>query len=300
MFMGKREKHMNTIVVKALAKINLAIDVLSKREDGYHEIDMVTIPLKLHDSVEITPFPQHANMETYLYCTDPTIVCDESNLAYKALNAMRDSFRVNGNFRMTINKRIPVEAGLGGGSADAAAVIKALDNFMHDSPEDKDRIEHNLAMGIGSDVPFCLYDKPSRVQGRGEVLIPIEVKYPYHVLIVKPNVGLSTKSVYEAYDLVHDEIKHPDIPALIKALREDDEEGIRTHLVNVLSVPAIKALPLIQELLDKMTLMGLTMNGMSGTGSACFALHKDKKTLERAKNIFEKDGFDCYLTEFAI
>jgi 4-diphosphocytidyl-2-C-methyl-D-erythritol kinase len=291
---------MNTIVVRALAKINLAIDVLSKREDGYHEIDMITIPLKLHDSVEITKFPANSKMETYLYCDDPTIVCDESNLAYKALNAMRENFRVNGNFRMCIHKRIPVQAGLGGGSADAAAVIKALDNYMTDSVEDKKRIEDEVALSVGSDVPFCLYDKPSRVQGRGEVLLPIKVKAPYQVLIVKPNIGLSTKSVYDAYDLVLDEIKHPDIPSLIKGLEEDDETLIRENMVNVLSVPAIKALPLIQDLLNDMTTMGLTLNGMSGTGSACFALHKDRKTLERAMNIFVKKGFECYLTEFAI
>lgn len=291
---------MNTIVVKALAKINLAIDVLSKRDDGYHEIDMVTIPLKLHDSVEITPFGNHSKMETYLYCDDPTIVCDESNLAYKALNAMRDNFRVNGKFCMSIHKRIPVQAGLGGGSADAAAVIKALDNYMDEPIEDKEKIEQELALKIGSDVPFCLYDKPSRVQGRGEILTKIDVKTPYHVLIVKPNIGLSTKSVYEAYDLISDEIEHPNIEELIEGLKEGDEEKIKKNMVNVLSVPAIKALPLIQDLLDEMTKMGLSLNGMSGTGSACFALHKDKKILERANNIFLKEGYECYLTEFAL
>ena len=291
---------MNTIVVKALAKINLAIDVLNKRSDGYHEIDMVTIPLKLHDSIEITPFPAHSQLDTYLYCDDPTIICDESNLAYKALNAMRENFRVNGNFQMMIHKRIPVQAGLGGGSADAAAIIKALDNYMHDSAEDKKRIEEELALQIGSDVPFCLYDKAARVKGRGEQLEFIKVKHPYHVLIVKPNIGLSTKSVYEAYDLIEEEVKHPNIPALLQALEKDDEKGIKDNLINVLSIPAIKALPLIQDLLDKMNKMGLVLSGMSGTGSACFALHKDKKILERAKNIFEKDGYECHLTEFAL
>lgn len=295
----KVTNNMNTIVVRALAKINLAIDVLSKREDGYHEIEMVTIPLKLHDSVEITPFPPNSKTETYLYCDDPTIVCDESNLAYKALNAMRDGMRVNGKFCINIHKRIPVEAGLGGGSADAAAVIKALDNYMKTSVEEKKEAEEKIALSIGSDVPFCLYDKPSMVKGRGEILQPIKIKYPYQVLIVKPNVGLSTKSVYEAYDLIDEkEIKHPNINALIKALEEDDEEGIASNLVNVLSVPAIKSLPLIQNLLDELTSMGLKMNGMSGTGSACFALHKDKKLLERAKNILSKEGYNCYLTEF--
>lgn len=291
---------MNTIIVKALAKINLAIDVLGKREDGYHTIDMVTIPLKLHDSIEITPFPAHAQMDTYLYCDDPTIVCDESNLAYKALNAMRDNFRVNGNFRMMIHKRIPVQAGLGGGSADAAAVIRALDNYMHEPAEDKDKIEQKLALQIGSDVPFCLINKPARVTGKGEGLTPIKVKCPYNCLIVKPNIGLSTKSVYEAYDLIEEEIKHPDIEALIKALEIDDEKGIKENLINVLAVPAIKALPLIAQLLDRMNTMGLSLSGMSGTGSACFAIHKDKKLLERAKAIFEKDNYECYLTEFAL
>ena len=290
---------MNTIVIRALAKINLAIDVKGKRKDGYHTIDMVTIPLKLHDSVEITPFPNGAHLETYLYCDDPTIVCDESNLAYKALNAMRDNFRVNGDFRIMIHKRIPVEAGLGGGSADAAAVVKALDIYMHDNPEDKDKIERALSLKIGADVPFCLYDKPSRVEGIGEVLTPIKVGYPYPVLIVKPNVGLSTKSVYEAYDSVG-EVKHPDISALIKALEVDDEKAIEANMVNVLEVPAIKALPLIQDILNDMKRMGLVLSSMSGTGSACFALHKDKKLLERAKGVFEKKGYSCYLTEFAL
>lgn len=291
---------MNTIVIRALAKINLAIDVLGKREDGYHKIDMVTIPLKLHDSIEITPFPANSGLETYLYCDDPTIVCNESNLAYKALNAMRDNFRVNGHFRMMIHKRIPVQAGLGGGSADAAAVIKALDNYMHDSNENKDEIERKLALSIGSDVPFCLYNKTCRVEGIGEKLTPIKVKHPYHVLIVKPNVGLSTRSVYEAFDMCECEIKHPNIEELINALEIDDEDKIEKNLINVLSVPAIKALPLIQELLDKMKIMGLKLSGMSGTGSACFAIHKDKKLLERAFNIFNKDNYECYLTEFAL
>lgn len=291
---------MNTIVIRALAKINLAIDVLGRREDGYHEIDMVTIPLKLHDSVEITPFPKTSHLETYLYCDDPTIVCDESNLAYKALNAMRDNFRVRGDYQIMIHKRIPVEAGLGGGSADAAAVVKALDNYMPDSKEDKEKIENELALKIGSDVPFCLYDKPSRVQGIGEKLTPIKVKCPYAVLIVKPNIGLSTKSVYEAYDLVTEEVQHPDIPALIKALEEDDEKTIEANMINVLEIPAIKALPLIQDILDQMKTMGLTLSSMSGTGSACFALHKDRKLLERAKGVFERKGYSCYLTEFSL
>ena len=172
---------MNTMIVRALAKINLAIDIKKKREDGYHEIDMVTIPLKLHDSLEITPFPSYSHFETYLYCDDPTIVCDESNLAYKALNLMKQHGRIEGNFQMMIHKRIPVEAGLGGGSADAAAVIRALDKYKKNKEADLEGIEEKIALEVGSDIPFCILNKPCRVRGIGEVLDPIKVKTNYHV-----------------------------------------------------------------------------------------------------------------------
>lgn len=288
---------MDTFVVRALAKINLAIDVLDKREDGYHDVDMVTIPLRLHDSVEITP--QDPKFDTYLYCDNPTIVCDESNLAYKALDAVHKAYQTMGSYRIFIYKKIPVEAGLGGGSADAAAIIKALDHY-HQKVDKNSEMMQKLALGIGSDVPFCILDKPARVEGRGELLTEIKVAYPYNVLIVKPDYGLSTRSVYEAYDQVKEGIEHPNIPELIEALKNDDEQMIEKNLVNVLSVPAIKALPLIGELLDKMRSMKLNLCGMSGTGSACFALSKDRHLLERASHVFEKDGYQCYLTQFAL
>ncbi len=288
---------MNTIVIRALAKINLAIDVLDKREDGYHDIDMVTVPLMLHDSVEITPLP--GSFETYLYCDDPSIVCDESNLAFKALDAMRNSFKFDGHYRIFIYKKIPVQAGLGGGSADAAAVIRALESHVIKSGDNLDKI-NELAMNIGSDVPFCFYDRPARVGGKGERLDFIKVAYPYFVLIVKPDFGLSTKSVYEAYDNIKEGIHHPNIEALIHALEVDDTDGIKKNMINVLSVPAIKALPLIGELLEEMEMMNLSLCGMSGTGSACFALSKDRRQLEKAAHLFEKEGYQTELTQFVV
>jgi 4-diphosphocytidyl-2-C-methyl-D-erythritol kinase len=288
---------MNTLVIRALAKINLAIDVLDKRSDGYHSIDMVTIPLKLHDSIEMTRLPSGGN--TYLYCDDPTIVCDESNLAYKALDATRKAYHADGEYRLFIYKKIPVEAGLGGGSADAAAIIKALRPLIPGDVENV-RSETELAISIGSDVPFCLFDKPARVRGKGEQLDFIKVATNYSVLIVKPNFGLSTKTVYEAYDLISESIPHPNIPELIDALGKGDEASIQKNLVNVLSVPAIRALPLIGDILAQMRSMGFPLCGMSGTGSASFALSKDRKALERASHVFEKAGYNVTLTEFAL
>ncbi|MFA6829719.1 MAG: 4-(cytidine 5'-diphospho)-2-C-methyl-D-erythritol kinase [Bacilli bacterium] len=286
---------MDTIVVRALAKINLAIDVLGRKENGYHDIDMLTVPLKLHDSVEITPLGNTG--DTFLYCDDPSIECDESNLAYKALEEINKTFSIKGNYRILLYKKIPVEAGLGGGSADAAAVIRALDHFIPASAEKNQKI-NELAMRIGSDVPFCLLDKPARVRGIGEIIEPIKVKIPYFVMIVKPNYGLSTKSVYEAYDLIEDSIRHPNIDELIQGLETGNEDLIKKNMINVLSVPAIKALPLIGDLLEEMVMMDLPLCGMSGTGSACFALSKDRRHLERAAHIFEKEGNNVIISQF--
>ena len=287
---------METIVVRAFAKINLAIDVVGKRDDGYHLVDMVTIPLKLHDSVEIQA--QQNGGDTFLYCDDPSLVCDESNLAYKALNLVQNNFYVKGAYTIFIYKKIPVEAGLGGGSADAAAVIRALARYIPEEQKEKEKKIMSLSTKIGADVPFCLVNKPCRVNGIGEKLTPIKVAYPYHVLIVKPNLGLSTKSVYEAYDRIQDEISHPNIDQLLVGLEKGDEELIKHNMANVLSAPAIKALPLIADLLEEMQMMNFPLSGMSGTGSACFALSKDKHLLERAAHVFEKEGNLTYLTEF--
>lgn len=287
---------METIVLKAFAKINLAIDVVGRRDDGYHLIDMVTVPLKLHDSIEIQK--QAEGGDTFLFCDDPTLVCDENNLAYKALNSMQQNFKIDGAYTMYIYKKIPVEAGLGGGSADAAAVIRAIERYIPEDSKEKYEKIQKLSVKIGADVPFCLMSKPARVTGIGEVLTPIKIKYPYYVLIVKPNIGLATKTVYEAYDNIKDDIKHPDIDKLLLGLETDDVNLIKENMINVLSVPAIKALPLISDLLEEMEMMNLPLSGMSGTGSACFALSKDKKLLENASHIFEREGHSTYLTQF--
>ncbi len=290
---------MQETIVRAYGKINLAIDVKGKREDGYHDVDRITIPLKLHDSIEISPFHSYNDNDTYLYCDDPTIICDESNLAYKALDYRRENHQVKGSFQILIHKRIPVRAGLGGGSADAAAVRHAVEHYNKD--KGKEEIERKLAVDVSADVPFCLINRPCRVQGKGEILTPISVKDSYLVLVVKPKVGLSTKSVYEAYDLVpEEEIKHPDIEALRKGLKDGDENLIKENRINVLEIPAVKALPLIKDILEGRTKLGLPLNGRSGTGSACFALSKNKKTRETAARFFEAKGYEVYTSEFLL
>ena len=298
------------IVVPAYAKINLAIDVVGKKKkSNYHYLDMVMIPVLLHDTIELSIISNPTSFFSCLYCDDPNIDCDESNTAYKALSIYQDLNEVDTKFKIFIYKRIPVEAGLGGGSADAAAVLKALYKFTSKDNGltlakthplyDKNILA--IAPKIGADVPFSLLNKPAHVTGIGEIMEPIEVKNAYNVLIVKPKGGLSTGHIFRLYDETsHDNIKHPNIKELIKGLKEDNEELIQNNLLNVLTFNAIDELPIIEDILEKFKSFNLPMSGMSGTGSSCFALNKDKKKLVKAKRYFQKMGCDAILTKFII
>lgn len=283
------------MIVQAYAKINLALKVLDKREDGYHNIDILTIPLELHDTLEVVEIP--FNAQTYLTCDDPTIVCDENNLAYIALNKMKQKYsnELKRNYHIHIYKRIPTEAGLGGGSADAAAIITVLCKILKIDPHSPEIIE--LASSIGSDVPYCLFNTPCRIKGVGETVCPIELKKSYYVLLVKPQKGLSTKKVYQKYDEEEKKCECNCIEKLECCLTTDEPLD-DNYLVNALQQPAISLLQDVDDILNKMDEVGLKLNAMSGSGSACFALHEDKHVLENKIEMFEKLGYECYLTSF--
>lgn len=282
------------MILKAPGKINLALDVINKRDDGYHNIDTVSIPIALHDCLEITELIQ--GNETYLTCDDLSLVCDESNLAIQAYRAMQENFGLKRPFRIEIYKRIPIEAGLAGGSADAAAVMRAVSRYLKPVPT-FDRLAA-VGAAVGSDVPFCLLNKPSRVQGRGEILTPVSVKKAYHVLIVKPRQGLSTEEVYAVAD--GKTVRHPDIEALIDALKTGDEPKIAANLINSLEEAAISLCPAVADILGQFKLLGFRMYSMSGSGSACFALAEDVRLLQYSAKFFASKGYKTYLTSFNI
>ncbi len=277
------------MIIKAPAKINLAINVLSKRPDGYHDIDIVSLPLMLHDSIEITEYPSKCG--TFVTSDDTSLLCDESNLVYIAYREMKKEFNFACSFRIHIYKRIPLEAGLGGGSADAAAVIKGLVKLKKLKIDDDKLIE--IAKKIGSDVPYCLFNTPSRIKGMGEDVKPISVKKKYHVLLIKPLQGLSTKDVYELSDNIPCE--RQDISLLEKALKDGDDSGVEKYMINGLQPAAIKLLPEIETIIEKLKAENLRMIMMSGSGSTVFALSDDGKTLEKIAKKFD-DDYDVFLT----
>lgn len=271
------------MIIKAFAKINLAIDVKKKDENGYHDIDMVTLPITLHDILEMEQLISRHGI--FITSDDPSLICDEGNLAFKALKAMEDNFSFSKGYRIQIYKRIPMNAGLGGGSADAAGIIRAICKLYNMDAHDPKIIK--VARSIGSDVPFCLLNKPARVLGTGENIIPLDSKLDYHVIIVKPHKGLSTKDVYEKYDTIpEEEREHPDISALIKAIKIGDEQKMFENMKNGLYKPASLLCPVISGILNDFKKMGFPLYSMTGSGNACFALSKDLEQIEKAKNYF--------------
>lgn len=271
------------MIIKAFAKINLAIDVKKKNENGYHDIDMVTLPITLHDVLEMEQLISRHGI--FITSDDPSLICDEGNLAFKALKAMEDNFSFSKGYRIQIYKRIPMNAGLGGGSADAAGIIRAICKLYNMDAHDPKIIK--VARSIGSDVPFCLLNKPARVLGTGENIIPLDSKLDYHVIIIKPHKGLSTKDVYEKYDTIpEEEREHPDISALIEAIKIGDEQKMFENMKNGLYKPASLLCPVISGILNDFKKMGFPLYSMTGSGNACFALSKDLEQIEKAKNYF--------------
>lgn len=271
------------MIIKAFAKINLAIDVKKRDENGYHDIDMVTLPITLHDVLEMEQLISRHGI--FITSDDPSLICDEGNLAFKALKAMEDNFSFSKGYRIQIYKRIPMNAGLGGGSADAAGIIRAICKLYNMDAHDPKIIK--VARSIGSDVPFCLLNKPARVLGTGENIIPLDSKLDYHVIIIKPHKGLSTKDVYEKYDTIpEEEREHPDISALIEAIKIGDEQKMFENMKNGLYKPASLLCPVISGILNDFKKMGFPLYSMTGSGNACFALSKDLEQIEKAKNYF--------------
>lgn len=271
------------MIIKAFAKINLAIDVKKRDENGYHDIDMVTLPITLHDILEMEQLISRHGI--FITSDDPSLICDEGNIAFKALKAMEDNFSFSKGYRIQIYKRIPMNAGLGGGSADAAGIIRAICKLYNMDAHDPKIIK--VARSIGSDVPFCLLNKPARVLGTGENIIPLDSKLDYHVIIIKPHKGLSTKDVYEKYDTIpEEEREHPDISALIEAIKIGDEQKMFENMKNGLYKPASLLCPVISGILNDFKKMGFPLYSMTGSGNACFALSKDLEQIEKAKNYF--------------
>ena len=283
---------MNEISLKALAKINLGLDVVRRREDGYHEVRMIMQTIHLYDRLEIKKTGSaDITMETNLSFL-PT---NENNLVYKAAKLLKDEFEIKEGVHVNLKKHIPVAAGMAGGSTDAAAVLYGINRMFGLGLSKKELMERGVK--IGADVPYCLMRGTALAEGIGEDLsaLPPMVKCP--VLIAKPSVNVSTKFVYENLKL-DDTTVHPDIDALVADIQAQDLKKIAADMGNVLETVTIPNYPVIADIKQHMLEHGAINAMMSGSGPTVFGLFEKEETAQEAFTAMKQSGLakQVYLT----
>ena len=259
---------MDKIQLKALAKINLGLDVLRRREDGYHEVKMIMQTIGLHDDMEIrktkTPGIQ---VKTNLYYL-PT---NENNLVYKAAKLLMDEFQIQDGVSIQLKKRIPVAAGMAGGSSDGAAVLWGINQMYGLGLSMQALMERGVR--LGADVPYCIQRGTALAEGIGEKLSVLPPMPKCTILIAKPGISVSTKFVYEnlhANDLKPEQ--HPDVDSMIEAMRQKDLGLLCSRMGNVLETVTIPAYPVINEIKRTMMDNGAIGSMMSGSGPTVFGI----------------------------
>lgn len=275
---------MDEISLKALAKINLGLDVLGKREDGYHEVRMVMQTIHLYDRVEIkkTRSP-HIHVETNLYY----LPVNEDNLVYRAAKLMKDEFQIKEGVRIVLQKFIPVAAGLAGGSSDAAAVLVGMNRIFNLGLKQNKLME--LGLKIGADVPFCIMRGTALAERIGEKLTALPPMPKCPVLIAKPAISVSTKAVYEGLKL-YDGMEHPDIDGVIEGIQQKDLKGVASHMGNILETVTIPMYPVIEDIKKLMLENGALNAMMSGSGPTVFGLFPNEKEIRRAYEALKQSG----------
>ncbi|MGX8680028.1 MAG: 4-(cytidine 5'-diphospho)-2-C-methyl-D-erythritol kinase [bacterium] len=260
--------------IRANAKVNLALDVVRKREDGYHELHMIMAPITLHDLIIIEPIREGISLTTNV----PHIPVDERNIMYKAAQLMKERYEIKQGVRMHCYKHIPTQAGLGGGSADGAAVMRAMNKIFHLHISYEELAQEGKS--IGADIPFCIYNKTAVVQGIGEQLTFLENNLQPLLLLVKPRRGVSTKRCFETLSI--EGSRHPDIDGMKDAILNQDYEGLVAKLGNSLEAPSLAMVKEIATIKEEMLAFGLDGALMSGSGSCVFGLTNDPEILQRA------------------
>lgn len=276
--------------VKAFAKINLYLDVISKREDGYHNLEMVILPLELHDLIHIEYLPYL--IDSYITCDHVDLQETKYNLITKTIQKLREIYKFKQNFNISVHKEIPIKAGLGGGSSNAASTMKALNKILNLKMDEK--AMKDVAVTLGADVPYCLINKPSIVRGIGDEIKEINIKHQYFVLILKPEQGLSTKHVFEFSDTLN--LEHGNISDVVTALENGDDKLLAKAMFNSLEKASIEMAPIIQEYKDMLRNDGFEMVLMSGSGSSVYALTTDKNFAKTMYHKYERKGYEVYLT----
>lgn len=256
------------IQLKALAKINLCLDVLRKREDGYHEVRMIMQTIGLYDELELRKIKQPGiQVRTNLYY----LPANENNLVYKAAALLMEEFHITDGISIQLQKKIPVAAGMAGGSSDAAAVLWGMNQMYSLGLSRKELMERGVR--LGADVPYCILRGTALAEGIGEKLKPLPPMPKCYILIARPGISVSTRTVYE--NLHAGELRpeqHPDVDAAIRDIRNRDLAGLSAHMGNILEEVTIPDHPVIDRIRQCMKKEGALGAMMSGSGPTVFGI----------------------------
>ena len=264
--------------LKAYGKINLGLDVVRRREDGYHEVRMIMQTVRVYDAIELNRTEEEGiRLSTNLYYLPD----NENNLGYRAAKLLMDEFGIRDGVEIKMKKFIPVAAGMAGGSSDAAAILFGVNKMFGLGLSKQELMERGVR--LGADVPYCIMRGTALSEGIGEILTPLPPMPQCRVLSAKPAVSVSTKHVYESLNLPSLGAEaHPDIDAMRAAIEKKDLSGVVSQLGNVLETVTIPENPVIQTLKDKMMEMGADGSLMSGSGPTVFGLFTNQTAAQAA------------------
>ena len=270
--------------LQAFAKINLGLDVLGKREDGYHEVRMIMQTIRMYDQLDMR---KSAEPGIHLTTNKKYIPVDENNLVWRAAKLMMDTCGIMEGVSIHLHKVIPVAAGMAGGSSDAAATLVGMNRLFHCGLSKEKLME--LGVQIGADVPYCVLRGTALAEGIGEKLTVLPPMPDCWILIGKPGISVSTKYVYTTLDLNTDTV-HPDIDGMKKALEDGNLYGITERMGNVLQDVTIPAYPEVERIKEQMKTLGAVNAMMSGSGPTVFGIFDNEEKAQEACQKLRESG----------
>lgn len=275
--------------IKAYAKINIALDVVGKREDGYHLLKMIMQTVDLYDVIEITKI----DSDIKLICNKPYVPIDERNLAYKAAKLFKETYNIEDGVSINLTKNIPVSAGMAGGSTDAAGVLKLMNRIFNINASDEEL--RALGLKLGADVPYCINGGTALCEGIGEKITQLKPFNDKIVVIVKPPFGVSTKEVYKDFDLSK-VIFHPRTEDIIRAMENDDIHFVSNNMKNLLENVTLRKHRVILNIKESMRSYDTLGTMMSGSGPTVFAFFDDMLKAQICYDEMKKKYKDVFLS----
>lgn len=288
---------MDKIELKAYGKINIGLDVIRKREDGYHDLDMIMQTVGVYDDVIISREDGTQTYEIEVSTDADILPNDKGNLAFMAAKVLMEAYDIKSKVKIHINKRIPIAGGMAGGSADCAAVLRGVNKLFQLGLTDEQLQEYGVK--LGADVPYCIVGGTKRAQGIGEILTDLPTPPKCYVIIAKPDAFVSTKFVYSHIRPAQIE-NHPDIDGIIESIKAGDLYGMCEKIANVMEDVTIPEYPIIQKVKDILKSNGAVNALMSGSGPTVFGIYDDEEKAKQSMDALSGNEFvsQLYLTKF--